>query len=208
MTLEPGESVRALFLTLEGIEGSGKTTLANLLVDHFRARGREVVLTAEPGGCAVGERIRDLLLHSTEPISDKAELLLFEAARAQHVDTVIRPALERCAVVICDRFTDSSLAYQGHARGIDLDTVRSLNHYATSGLVPDLTILLDLPARKGLARQRKVDRISGETEDFHEAVRKGFLSIAQADAGRFVVIDAAQGIEQVLERALAAIGDR
>ena len=165
-----------------------------------------MVVTAEPGGCAVGETIREIVLHSEEPISDKAELLLFEAARAQHVDAVIRPALEAGSVVICDRFADSSLAYQGYARGLDLEEIASLNAYATSGLVPDITLLLDLPAEAGLARQSKIDRISSRDVAFHESVRKGFLALAKAEPDRFVVIDATGNIDSVLAAALAGIG--
>ena len=195
-----------IFITIEGIEGSGKTTLARLIGEHLTKAGRKVVITAEPGGSAVGEAVREIVLHCEEPISDKAELLLFEAARAQHVDTVIRPALEAGSVVICDRFADSSLAYQGCARGLDLQEVASLNVYATSGLVPDITILLDLPAEAGLARQRKIDRISSRDVAFHESVRKGFLALAEAEPERFVVIDATRDIDSVLNEALAGIG--
>ena len=196
----------SIFITIEGIEGSGKTTLASLIGERIAKAGHGVVITAEPGGCAVGEMIREIVLHSEEPISDKAELLLFEAARAQHVDTVIRPALEAGSVVICDRFADSSLAYQGYARGLGLEEIASLNAYATSGLVPDITLLLDLPAEAGLARQRKIDRISSRDTAFHESVRKGFLALAKAEPGRFVVIDATGNIDTVLAAALAGIG--
>ncbi|MCE5198129.1 MAG: dTMP kinase [Armatimonadota bacterium] len=193
------------FLTLEGIEGSGKSTLAGLLAEHFASAGMEVVVTAEPGGCAVGEAIRQLVLHSTEPISDNAELLLFEAARAQHVQCTILPALQRGAIVICDRFTDSSLAYQGYARGIDINIIKTLNDFATGGLTPDLTILLDLPAEVGLARQVKMDRVSSERLAFHEAVREGYLAIAKAEPERVVVISAEMGVEDVLREAIIVL---
>ncbi len=197
--------MHALFVTIEGIEGSGKTTLAAALADELRSRGREVVVTAEPGGGAVGEAVRRLLLDSTDVISPRAELLLFEAARAQHVDTVIRPALERGAVVICDRFADSSTAYQGAARRMGAATVRQLNDYATSGVKPHLTILLDLPVRDGLAREQRADRFSSEDIAFHQAVREAYLSLAQAELDRFVIIDARQEPDAVMLQALAAI---
>jgi dTMP kinase len=196
------------FVTIEGIEGAGKSTLADELAALLRARGREVVVTMEPGGCELGVRVRGLVLDSTSAISDRAELLLFEAARAQHVDETILPALKRGAIVICDRFADSSLAYQGYARGIDLDTVKALNDYATSGLVPDITILLDLPVEDGLARQRKTDRVSSEGLEFHEAVRRGFLALAQAEPDRFVVLDARQSVDEIVRQAFQVLGDR
>lgn len=195
-----------LFITIEGIEGSGKTTLAGLIGAHIARAGRGVLVTAEPGGSAVGEAVREIVLHLSELILDKAELLLFEAARAQHVDAVIRPALEAGSVVICDRFTDSSLAYQGYARGLDLAEVASINAYATSGLRPDVTLLLDLPAQTGLARQSKIDRISSQDAAFHGSVRNGFLALAKAEPERFVVIDATRDIDSVLDEALAGIG--
>lgn len=196
---------QGFFLTIEGIEGAGKSSLAELLQKELESRGWSVVVTAEPGGDTVGQRIRSLLLDPECCISDRAELLLFEAARAQHVDTTIKPALKTGSVVICDRYTDSSLAYQGYARGIDLSTVVMLNNYATGGLGPDLTILLDLPVTAGLARQRKVDRVSQERLEFHEAVRQGFLAIARSEPDRIVVIDATQDLDQVYQQALEAV---
>ncbi|MCL5105183.1 MAG: dTMP kinase [Armatimonadetes bacterium] len=196
------------FITLEGIEGSGKSSLAARLRKKLAADGFEVFVTAEPGGCPLSDSIRKLLLGSENVISDRAELLLFEAARAEHVDTKIRPALERGAIVICDRFSDSSLAYQGYARGIDLVTVKMLNDYATSGLRPDLTLLLDLPAEAGLARHTKRDRISSERLAFHEAVRNGFLALATAEKDRIVVIDATKPLEEVAREALSVIESR
>ncbi len=196
---------RGFFVSLEGIEGSGKSTVAAALGMRLASPSREIALTQEPGGDPVALGIRAILLDSDNEISEIAELLLFEAARAQHVDTVILPALRRGGVVICDRFTDSTLAYQGHARGIDLDTIRYLNDIATRGLAPDITILLDLGAEDGLARQVGRDRISMEKRAFHEAVRKGYLETARHESERFVVIDASMDLDEVVERSLKAI---
>lgn len=198
-------AARGLFVSIEGIEGAGKSTLAEALAGRFSETGREVVLTREPGGTAIGDLIRKLLLESGEGISNRAELLLFEAARAQHVDFVIAPAIERGAVVICDRFADSSTAYQAGARGIDVETVAQLNKFATRGVTPDLTILLDLPAKVGLARQRLTDRISAEGLAFHESVRQAYLAMAHKESERIVVIDAEQAIDEVIEQAWDAI---
>lgn len=195
------------FLTLEGIEGAGKSTLAKIIGSELAKSGREVVITAEPGGDVLSDRIRKLLLDLNCKISDRAELLLFEAARAQHVDNKIVPALARGAIVICDRFIDSSIAYQGYARGIDLDIIHWLNNYAISGMKPDRTILLDLPTDMGLVRQIGVDRISSEGITFLNKVRQGYLSIAAAEPDRFVVIDASRSAEDVAKSAMAALCD-
>jgi len=199
---------RGFFLTIEGVEGAGKSTLAEALAGHLTKQGLEVVVTAEPGGDPVSERIRRLLLDSVDSVSDRAELLLFEASRAQHVDATILPALKRGAMVICDRFADSSLAYQGYARGIERDTVARLNDYATQSLKPDLTILLDVSSRIGLQRQRKTDRISSESTAFHVAVREGYLAIAKDEPERFTVIDASQSLDEVLRLAVEVVEAR
>lgn len=196
---------RGFFLTIEGIEGAGKSTLAEALAQHFGAWGCEIVLTREPGGTSIGDGIRQLLLSEGKDMSDRTELLLFEAARAQHVDELIRPALARGEVVICDRYSDSSLAYQGHARGFSYSGVQTLNDFATKALKPDATILLDLPANVGLARQKGLDRISSQGLAFHESVRKGYLSLAEAEPERIKVIDALQDTETVLRHALDAV---
>lgn len=196
---------RGFFLTIEGIEGAGKSTLAEALAQYYGGRGCEIVLTREPGGTRIGDAIRSLLLTEGKEISDRAELLLFEAARAQHVDELIRPALARGAVVICDRFSDSSLAYQGHARGFGHSGVQTLNDFAAKALKPEVTLLLDLPTNVSLARQKGLDRISSEGIAFHESVRKGYLSLAEAEPQRIKVIDALQDIETVLQQALQAV---
>lgn len=201
-------ATRGFFITIEGIEGAGKSTLAEALAAKLSDAGREVVLTREPGGTSIGDSIRELLLESGDDMLDRTELLLFEAARAQHVDDLISPALKTGVVVICDRFTDSSTAYQSGARGIDAEMVAQLNEFATRGIRPDLTILLDLPADVGLARQRLTDRISAEGLAFHESVRQGYLAIAEAEPGRMVVIDAGRSVEEVLGEAWAAVRAR
>lgn len=194
-----------LFITVEGVEGSGKSTLAAKLAKYLSLRGCEVVLTEEPGGDPVANQIRRILLDGSHEISDRAELLLFEAARAQHVDKRIIPALQRGAIVISDRYADSSTAYQAGARGIEAETVNTLNAFATHCLRPDLTILLDISAESGLAREKGADRMSHEGKAFHEQVRQEYLRIAADEPDRFVVIDAAMGAEEVLMQATRAI---
>ena len=190
------------FITIEGAEGVGKTTIAAALRDALRDKtGREVVLTADPGGDPVADRIREIILHSTDPVALETELLLLLASRAQRVSTVIRPALERGDWVISDRYTDSTLAYQGFGRGFDLEWLRELNDFATGGLRPDLTILLDAPLEIGLARQDVTDRIGGESLEFHRKVREGFLKLAGEEPDRIIVVDATKDIAEVLRQA-------
>lgn len=185
------------FITFEGPEGAGKTTQIGLLADALQSAGRTVTRTREPGGDVVGERVRELLLHAS--VGAEAELLLFAAARAQNVQTVVRPALLRGDVVLCDRYTDSTLAYQGAGRNLPADFIARVNQFATSGLVPDLTLLLDLPPSVGLARQaaNEQNRLDREALAFHERVRAAFLSVQQAEPGRVILIDAAQPVPDV-----------
>jgi len=202
---------RGAFITLEGGEGSGKTTLAAALARWWRDRGKTVCLTWEPGGTEVGLRIQSILeaKHQRRSPSTLAELLLFEADRAQHVSEVILPALTIGSLVVCDRFTDSSLAYQGYGRGLDLELVRRLNGEATGGLKPDLTVLLDVPPVVGLSREGdQVDVTGRESVEFHERVRGGFLELARAEPDRFVVIDGTLATESVTERALLVTQER
>jgi dTMP kinase len=201
---------RGLFITLEGPEGGGKTTQAARLRDRFVAAGRSVVLTREPGGTPLGERIRDVLLASAdEPHDPRADALLFNAARAQLVATVIRPALARGDVVIAARFADSTLAYQGYGAGLPIDELRALERAATGGLRPDRTVLLDLPVEAGLARKGADEATRFETAfdlDFHRRVRDGFVALAAAEPDRFVVVDATQPADAVAAAIAKGLG--
>ncbi len=202
-----------MFITLEGGEGSGKSTVARELAERLRADGRIVTLTEEPTGTPLGSYIWRYFQDPSSPtLSPLAELLLFEAARAQHVEKVIRPALAIGSVVICDRFTDSSIAYQGHGRGLSAELVDRLNTVATGGLRPDLTLLLDIPVETGLDRAKRAntsaeapgkqeDTIGSEPAEFHLRVHGGFAEIGRKDPERVQVIDAARPLEVVVEDA-------
>jgi len=207
---EPGASSRrGWFITVEGPDGAGKTTQAESLAGHLRDRGMDVVLTREPGGTAVGDRIRELLLTTdseravTEPLTDA---FLFNAARRQLVVEVLRPALDAGRTVVCARYADSTLAYQGYGAGIPLDRLRALEHVATGGLVPDLTILLDLSVEAGLGRKglAEITRFEGLDLAFHRRVRNGFLALAAESPGRFVVVDATRPPDEVATAVNAA----
>lgn len=198
--------LRGLFVTFEGGEGSGKTTQLRLLANRLRASAEEVIETRDPGGTTIGKEIRTLLLsRESAPMSEAAELFLYEASRAQLVREVIVPALAREAVVLSDRFTDSTLAYQGFGRNLDLDLIRRLNQFATDGLRPDLTILLDLDPRIGLERctwsaRAEVasrDRIEAEPLAFHQRVREGYLALARQEPGRIRLIDARLSVVEI-----------
>ncbi|MET0988645.1 MAG: dTMP kinase [Steroidobacteraceae bacterium] len=197
---------RGRFITLEGGEGAGKSTQLALVGDVVRAAGYEVVATREPGGTPRAERIRELLLEkAAEPMPPSCELLLMFAARASHVENLIKPALERGAWVVCDRFTDASYAYQGAGRGMSLEPIRALETIVQAGLEPDLTLLLDTPVAVGLQRAQQrnssqhgdADRFESEQAAFFERVRLGYLEIAKRAPQRVRLIDAARPIEQV-----------
>jgi dTMP kinase len=193
------------FLVLEGGEGSGKSTVAAALERAAAARGRQVLRTREPGGTPVAEAIRDLLLSQELPEADAwCEALLFAAARADHVGTVIRPALEHGDVVICDRFVDSSAAYQGLGRGLGVAAVRSANVAAMAGAVPDLTIVLDIDPAVGLQRAVGHNRMEARGMVFHRQVRQAFLDFAAAEPERYAVIDAGQPLDGVVAAATGA----
>jgi len=199
---------RGRFLSLEGPEGAGKTIMAGRLADALRSADLAVVLTREPGGTHLGERLREVLLaRDSVRIDPLADALLFNAARAQLVTEIVRPALEAGQLVVCARFSDSTLAYQGYGAGVDIDTLRELAAVATGGLVPDQTILLDLPAEDGLRRKAPDDQTRFEAAfdlDFHRRVRAGFLALARHEPTRFAVIDAARGVEEVFADVLTA----
>ncbi len=187
-------SAAGFLLVLEGGEGVGKSTLATGVVGWARSRGRAVTATREPGGTPLGERIRGLVLDRAASPAPRAEALLYAADRADHVAAVVRPALAAGQLVVCDRFSDSSVAYQGAGRTLDAAEVAGLSRWATDGLVPDLTVLLDLEPAVGLARAGRrgpADRLESESLAFHRRVRAGFLALASADPGRYLVLDAA-----------------
>ncbi len=198
-------------VSFEGGDGSGKTTQLRLLEKYLASRGKVCLCTREPGGTTLGEMIRQVLLEGgREEITSPTELFLYLADRAQHVHEVIRPALASGRLVLCDRFTDSTLAYQGYGRGVDLDMLRRLNQVASHGITPDLTFLLDCPVEVGLSRtaQRLVsqesgkgreDRFEREKTEFHEKVRTGFLELAQAEPERIYLLDASRPIQEIHE---------
>ena len=197
---------KGLFITFEGIEGSGKSTQARTLAHYLRDRGFEVVETREPGGTPVAERIREVFLRPTrkrrsiDPLVPECEVALILAARSQHVANLILPALEHGAVVICDRFSDSTLAYQGYGRGLPLPELRSLTRWAAKGLTPDATFLFDLPVSQGLRRRltsTDVNRLDHETATFHQRVRKGFLTLAQQAPRRIHTINAGRSAQAI-----------
>lgn len=193
-----------MLITLEGPEGAGKSTAARRIADALRPYADEIILTREPGEGDFGAKVRQLLLHE-EHLTPWAELSLFLADRAEHCARMIGPANERGAIVICDRFADSTIVYQGYGRGLDLDLLRRLNHEATGGIWPDITLLFDLPVEVGLARLQNPDRIDSEDIDFHLRVRNGFLAEAELEPERWRIINADQSAEAVAEACLEAI---
>ncbi|MGH2407030.1 MAG: dTMP kinase [Candidatus Limnocylindrales bacterium] len=203
--------LRGWFITLEGPDGSGKTLVSSLLRDRLVARGSTVLLTREPGGTTLGDRVRSMVLDyaPSDPwLAPRADALLFAAGRAQHVAEVIEPGLARGEIVICARYADSSLAYQGYGLGLPLAEVRALQEFATGGRWPDLTVLLDLAVEAGLARKQRDEQTrfeAGFDTAYHERVRAGYLAMAAAEPGRWVVVDATAPVETVVERASAAI---
>ena len=197
-----------MLITLEGIEGSGKTTQIGYMAEYFRENGHDCVITKEPGGTGIGEKIRAILLnpgnHAMDPL---AELLLYAADRAQHINEMITPMIAAGKVVICDRFHDSTTVYQGFARGLDMDLIRRLNRLVMGDLLPDMTVVLDLPPELGLKRAWKQirngsrdeaeTRFENEKLQFHEKVRNGYLTLAKQEPERFVVVDAAEDPDRV-----------
>lgn len=195
-----------VFVAFEGGEGSGKSTQSRLLADWVESLGHRTLLTREPGGTAVGARLRSILLDpATGALSPRTEALIYAADKAEHVDTTILPALADGAVVITDRYVDSTLAYQGAGRALHVGELETLARWSTADLRPHLTVLLDVDPRTGLARAGEPDRIEGEPVEFHERVRRHFLDLAAADPEHYVVLDASEDPEQIHERVRAAV---
>ncbi len=190
-----------IFITFEGGDGSGKSTQVALLTDWLVAEGRTVVHSREPGGTELGEELREIILHRRGYIAARAEALLYAADRAHNIATKVRPALERGDIVIQDRYFDSSIAYQGAGRVLDGTEVRNLSLWASEGLIPELTVLLDLDAHAGRERLAEAsgtyDRLEAEKQDFHERVRDSYLALAEAEPQRFLVLDATRSIETI-----------
>ncbi|SMB89295.1 thymidylate kinase [Thermanaeromonas toyohensis ToBE] len=204
--------MKGVFITFEGPDGAGKTTQLNLLANHLQQEGYKVLCTREPGGTPLAEDIRRILLSPwEEEIYGLTEVFLYAASRVQHVKKKILPALAEGKVVLCDRFTDSTLAYQGYGRGIELELLHRLNDLATGGLKPAVTLLLDLPPEEGLRRGKKggggtrMDRLEQEDLTFHYRVRQGFLALARQEPRRIKIIDARQPVEKVFAEVLAAV---
>lgn len=193
------------FITFEGIDSCGKTTQARKLASYLRTKGYRVLLTREPGGDRIAEKVRRILLSKTNSeMTDLTELLLYEASRSQLTERTIRPAIEAGKVVVCDRYADSSLAYQGYGRGLSKTMVKELNRIASFGLVPDLTILVDVPIRTSLERKRKEktkkDRLEKERFEFHQRIREGFLTIARQNRRRITVVDGRNDIDRTWQK--------
>ncbi len=191
-----------MFITFEGPDGSGKTTQARLLAEWLRGQGYEVVLTREPGGTAVGDQIRQVLHDPRNTaLDDRTEILLYSADRAQHVAQRIRPALANRAIVISDRYADSTLAYQGYGRGLDVDVLCTITTFATGGLQPDLTLYLDIAPEEGLQRRRSSggewNRLDAQALEFHQRVQAGYLELIKQDPDRWESVDAARPVEEV-----------
>jgi dTMP kinase len=201
------------FITLEGPEGSGKSTHASRLAEYLRSKGRDVLLTREPGGTSIGDQIRSILNdHANTAMHPRAEILLFCASRAQLISQMIRPQLARGGTVVCDRYADSTLAYQGYGHGLDLEPLRSISDFATDRLVPDMTLLLDLPVEVGLARRRRSDsdwnRLDALEVEFHRRVREGYLEMAGKEPGRWTRINAEKDEEDVWQQIKKAVTSR
>ena len=194
---------KGLFITFEGGDGCGKTTQIKLLDEYLRNKGYKTLLTREPGSKGLGVKLREILLNYDGEVSPTCESFLFLADRAQHVDCIVKPALDDGVIVLCDRHTDSTVAYQGYGRGLDLEEIHHLNKLATSGLKPDLTIVLDVDVETSQARVGgEKDRMESAGQEFFERVRKGFLEIAKSEPDRVKVIDSKQTIEDIHKQIL------
>lgn len=198
-------NVTGLLITLEGIDGCGKTTQARLLAEWLQAEGHDVLLTRQPGGTAIGEQLRELVLSPQNHIPPEAELFLYLADRAVHVAEVVVPALQRGSVVVCERYTDSTLAYQGYGRGLDLGLLRRLNELATGGVTPDLTLVLDMPAAEARLDVTRLDRLESVGDGFRERVAEGFRELARGEPERVKLVDGRESIPEVQARISALV---
>ncbi|MDW7616548.1 dTMP kinase [Peribacillus simplex] len=202
---------RGIFITMEGPEGAGKTTITQMLGKALKQEGYKVLLTREPGGVPISEQIREVILNKDNTAMDsRTEALLYAAARRQHLVEVVMPVLERGGIVLCDRFIDSSLAYQGHARGLDIEEVYSINKFAIGDMMPDATFFFDIDPEEGLRRiqangEREVNRLDLEALDFHKKVCEGYQSIINRWEDRFIIIDAGRTVDEVFEEAKASL---
>jgi dTMP kinase len=200
-----------MFITFEGPEGGGKTTVMAFLLERLLARGLSAISLREPGGTHVGEQVRRLLLDTRADISPAAEMLLFSASRAQLVESIIRPHLTTGGVVLCDRYADSTLAYQGFGRGLDLMALRQITRFATNGLTPDLTLFFDIDPAQGIARREgsgSLNRMDAQTLEFHHRVRDGYLALMAAEPDRWVRVDAGAPLAVVQGTVINVVGDR
>jgi len=206
----PDNFQKGIFITLEGPEGAGKTTQLKLVSKKLEALDCQHVITRDPGGTALGKQIRRILLNPENPVQPTAELLLYQADRAQNVAEVIRPALDAGLVVFCDRYIDSTIAYQGYARGLSFELIDQLNQVSSGGLMPDLTILFDLESEEGLGRRHpgSHDRLEQEALEFHQKVRKGYLELAERDPNRWRMIDAAKPLTVVQAAFCKILGEK
>jgi len=200
---------KGLFITFEGADGCGKTTQMKLLAEHLEKQGYEVVLTREPGGKGLGEKVREILLNYDGKVSDRCESFLFLADRAQNIDIIVNPAVETGKIVLCDRHTDSTVAYQGYGRGLDLERINKLNDIATNGRKPDLTFVFDIDTETSMKRVGKEkDRMESAGLEFHNRVREGYLKIAQQEPERIKVIDATKSIEEIRKEVLSQVAKK
>lgn len=195
---------KGLFITFEGADGCGKTTQLMLLAKYLKAQGREVVVTREPGARGLGEKIREILLNYDGEVSSRAEAFMFLADRAQHIDVIVNPAIKSGKIVLCDRHTDSSVAYQGYGRRLDIDEIKRLNSIATNGKKPDMTLIFDIDVETSMARVGDMkDRMESAGIEFFNRVRNGYLEIAKQEPNRVKVLDASKSIEEIHKNVIA-----
>lgn len=197
---------QGLFITFEGPDGCGKTTQMNLLAQYFEKKGKKVVLTREPGGKGLGEKVREILLNYNGEVSDRCESFLFLADRAQNIDIIVKPAVKQGEIVLCDRHIDSTVAYQGYGRGLDINEINILNNLATGGKKPDLTLVFDVDVETSMKRVGKEkDRMESAGIDFHNRVRNGYLELAKQEPTRIKVLDATKTIEEIHEKVVEIV---